>query len=74
MLRPNIVFAKQEREQGEAFALCNGGYFVKVRTGKKDGTSGVGLVEMRAIFGKDKVPAFVTCIEVECEGKTAMCR
>ena len=47
---------------------------MKVRTGKKDGTSGVGLVEMRAIFGKDKVPAFVTCIEVECEGKTAMCR
>ena len=72
VLCSDIVFAKEEGEEGEALALGHRCDCVQVRTGEENGPTGIGFVAMWAIFWKGEMPTFIIGIEVEGEGKTAV--
>jgi hypothetical protein len=70
--RADLVVSEQKREHGKPSAVRDAGDLVQMGTGKDERRTGLGPVEVRAVFRKPQVPAVVVLIQSQGEGKPAV--
>ncbi len=69
-----MFFPIQKGEKDKAPAVRYLEDLMQKGCGENDGTPGPRAIEMRTVFGKAQVPAFISLIKIQSEGKATMGR
>ena len=72
LARADLCVSEQKRAHGKPAAVRDAGDLVQMGTGKDERLTGLGPVEVRAVFRKPQGPAVVVLIQMQAEGKPAV--